>query len=85
MTDTEQSSQEPIESSLFQKILYRFGAATLGFVTGLILMCIYVGFGGEFISFGKIAGILLFSSFCGLVAGLFPKDIVCGIIAGLLG
>lgn len=83
MTDTEQSSQQPIESSLVQKLLYRFGSATLGFVTGLILICIYVGFGGDFVSFSKIEGILLFSSLCGLAAGLFPQDVICGIIQGV--
>lgn len=85
MTDTEQSSQQPIESSLLQKLLYRLGAATLGFITGLIPICIYVGFGGDFVSFGKIEGVLLFSSLCGLAAGLFPQDIICGIIKGLSG
>jgi hypothetical protein len=85
MTDTKQSSQQPIESSLLQKLLYRLGAATLGFVTGLVLMCIYAGFGGDFVSFGKIEGVLLFSSLCGLAAGLFPQDVIWGIIKGLSG
>jgi hypothetical protein len=84
--DTEQSSQQSVNhSSLLQKLLYRLGAATLGFVTGLILTCIYVGFGGDFISFGKIEGILLFSSMCGLAAGLFPQNVILGIISGIGG
>jgi hypothetical protein len=83
MTDTEQSSQQPIESSLLQKLLYRLRAAIIGFVTGLIPICIYVGCGGDFVSFGKIEGVLLFSSLCGLAAGLFPQGVIQGILNGL--
>jgi hypothetical protein len=82
MTDTEQSSQQPIESSPLPKLLYRLRAAAIGFITGLIPICIYVGFGGDFVSFGKIEGVLLFSSMCGLAAGLFPQNVICGIIDG---
>jgi hypothetical protein len=85
MTDPEQSSQQPKDNNLTQNLLYRMGAATLGFTTGLILIGIYVVFGGDFVSFGKIEGVLLFSSLCGLAAGLFPKDVIYGIITGLLG
>ncbi len=85
MTDPAQSSQPPANNSLTEKLLYRMGAATLGLITGLILASIYVGFGGYFISFGKIEGILLFGSLCGLAAGLFPKDVISGIITGISG
>jgi hypothetical protein len=81
---TETSSQQPVHrDSLQQRLLYRLGSATLGFVTAMFLVGIYVLLGGEFMSFGKIEGVLLFSSMCGLASGLFPGNVVWGIISGL--